>query len=189
LPFLVRHKIPCTYFVTLDAIQNGTPFPHDVKAGVPLAPNTVEQICKLADAGIDIGAHTRTHPDIGSIADPDQLHDEIVSVKTELELLTQKAVSYFAFPFGLEPNMTADSIRIARGAGYLGVCSAYGAYNFPTENNEYFHLQRIHADPEMSRLKNWLTLDRRKLAIAEPEYFSHATATEADSKTYTALQS
>jgi hypothetical protein len=26
-----------------------------------------------------------------------------------------------------------------------------------------FHLRRIHADPGLERLKNWLTLDRRKL--------------------------
>ena len=44
-------------------------------------------------------------------------------------------------------------------AGYDGVCSAYGGYNFP--GDDAFHLQRYHADPSLLRLKNWLTVDRR----------------------------
>jgi hypothetical protein len=49
---------------------------------------------------------------------------------------------------------------LARRAGYQGACSAYGGYNWP--GDDHFHLQRIHADPEMLRLKNWLTIDPRK---------------------------
>lgn len=180
LPFLIRHQIPCTYFITLDPVLSGRPFPHDEQAGVPLAPNTVEQIRSLADAGIEIGAHTRTHPDVGKISDPSQLHDEIVTVKDELELLTQKEVPYFAFPFGLESNMTAEAVRVVRNAGYKGICSAYGAYNLPERQDDFFHLRRIHADPEMSRLKNWLTVDARKLRITDPDCFSSENSTAAE---------
>ena len=51
LPFLVKHRIPCTYFVTLDAIVNGTQFAHDMEGGFPSLPNTVDQIRHLADSG------------------------------------------------------------------------------------------------------------------------------------------
>ena len=53
------------------------------------------------------------------------------------------------------------SDRLARECGYEGVCSAYGGYNFP--GDDAFHLQRIHADDDMIRLKNWVTVDPRKL--------------------------
>jgi hypothetical protein len=52
---------------------------------------------------------------------------------------------------------------MARDAGYRGVCSAYGGYNFP--GDDAFHLQRIHGDAEMIRLKNWITMDPRKLTV------------------------
>ena len=50
---------------------------------------------------------------------------------------------------------------MAKKAGYAGVCSAYGGYNFP--GDDPFHLQRIAGDGTMIRLKNWVTLDPRKL--------------------------
>jgi hypothetical protein len=50
---------------------------------------------------------------------------------------------------------------MAKDAGYAAVCTAYGGYNFP--GDDPFHLQRIPADSEMIRLKNWVTMDPRKL--------------------------
>ena len=58
LPYLIKQRIPCTYFVSSRNVVEGRPFPHDLKAGTPLRPNTVDQIRALAEAGIDIGAHT-----------------------------------------------------------------------------------------------------------------------------------
>ncbi len=48
---------------------------------------------------------------------------------------------------------------------YDGVCSAYGGYNFP--GGDAFHIERIAVDDELLRLKNWVTLDPRKLRAAE----------------------
>ena len=70
---------------------------------------------------------------------------------------------YFAFPYGQHENLSADAFRVAVDAGYDGVCSAYGGYNFP--GDDPFHIRRIHADPELIRLKNWLTVDPRKLEM------------------------
>ena len=46
-----------------------------------------------------------------------------------------------------------------REAGFLGVCSAYGGWN--EMGDDAFHLQRIHGDPNIERMKNWLTYDPR----------------------------
>jgi hypothetical protein len=56
--------------------------------------------------------------------------------------------------------LNTDAFRLAREAGYAGVCSAYGGYNYL--GDDPFHFQRIHADPELIRLKNWLMVDPRK---------------------------
>ncbi|MGI9456313.1 MAG: polysaccharide deacetylase family protein [Aeoliella sp.] len=162
VPWLLEQGVPFTYFVTSDHIQSGEPFAHDVAAGSPLQPNTVEQIREMATVGVEIGAHTRTHADLGQLEDEQQLFNEIVGSKRDLESLLDRAVRYFAFPFGLPENMSTAAFRIAFQAGLWGVCSAYGGYNFP--GSDPFHLQRIHGDPQWSRFRNWLTVDPRKLS-------------------------
>jgi peptidoglycan/xylan/chitin deacetylase (PgdA/CDA1 family) len=161
LPLLLEQKVPFTYFVTTRNVMTGKPFEHDVDLGCPLAPNTVEQIRDLARAGVEIGAHTRTHPNLGAIADVDRLYDEVVGGRDELEQLAATNVRYFAFPFGRHANLNQRVFQIAREAGLAGVCSAYGGFNFP--GDDPFHLQRVPTDEHLIRLKNWVTLDPRKL--------------------------
>lgn len=161
VPWLLEQKIPFTYFVASNHVQSGEPFAHDVARGCPLAPNTVEQLRAMAQAGVEIGAHTRTHADLGQLASDEALYDEIVGSQRDLESLVDRPVRYFAFPFGLPENMSTAAFRVAFQAGLWGVCSAYGGYNLPGEDS--FHLQRIHGDPQWSRFRNWLTVDPRKL--------------------------
>ena len=66
VPLLLKHQIPFTYFVSTDHVLGGEPFPHDVQAGRPLASNTLAQLRELAAAGVEIGAHTRSHADFGA---------------------------------------------------------------------------------------------------------------------------
>ena len=168
LPLLVELGVPCTYFVCSDNIRTGRPFPHDVRRGHPLLPNTPEDIRRLAAAGIDIGAHTRTHADLGGIADEAQLYAELIAPQRELEEIAAAPVRYFAFPYGQHANLSAAAFRLAR-RSYDGVCSAYGGYNFP--GGDAFHIERIGADDELVRVKNWVTLDPRKLRAAERNHY------------------
>ena len=161
LPLLLREKIPFTYFVTTQNLCERTPFLHDLKAGQPLQPNTPEEVAELAAAGVEIGAHSQTHVDLGQVKNTEELEREIVDCKAVVESLVKRPVRYFAFPYGQAKNITRKAFRMAFAAGYAGVCSAYGGYNFPGE--DAFHLQRIHGDREWIRFRNWLTLDPRKL--------------------------
>ena len=162
VPWLIKHNIPFTYFVTLQNVLSGEPFPHDVKLGHRLAPNTIEQLRRMAEAGVEIGAHTYTHPDLASISDRRTLRRELVEAKHELQAVLGWPVRYFAFPFGQHEHLSREAFEMADQAGYAAVCSAYGGYNFP--GDDPFHLQRIPADDSMARLKNWVTIDPRKLA-------------------------
>lgn len=154
IPLLVKHRIPCTYFVAVDHIITGEPFASD-----GCAPNTVEQIRAMADSGIEIGAHTASHADLGAIRDRNALRHELVVATRRLEDLLKRRVRYFAFPYGQYINMTSEAFQMARDAGFEAVCSAYGGYNYP--GDDPFHLQRIHVDPGMIRLKNRVTIDPR----------------------------
>lgn len=161
LPWLLEQNVPFTYFVTSNNTLTGDPFAHDVAANCPLAPNTAQQLQELAEAGVEIGAHTRSHADLGKISDEQHLYEEIVGSKRDLEQLLDRPVRYFAFPFGLPQNMSTAAFRIAFEAGIWGVCSAFGGYNLPGDDS--FHIQRIHGDPQWSRFRNWLTVDPRKI--------------------------
>jgi peptidoglycan/xylan/chitin deacetylase (PgdA/CDA1 family) len=160
VPLLLKERLPFTYFVSTNHVFGNRPFPHDVAAGRPLAPNSVSQLRELAAAGVEIGAHNRNHVHLG-VASAEAMQDEIVGSKHDLELALERPVRYFAFPYGQPSDLSTAAFQIAFHAGYHGVCSAYGGYNFP--GDDPFHLRRIHADCELVRLKNWLTVDPRKL--------------------------
>ena len=160
---LNTRQIPATYFVTLGNVLSGEPFPHDAKLGLTTPPNTIAQLREMIAGGnIEIGGHTRTHADIGALHDPAQIYDEVIEATNELARLIEQPIRYFAFPFGMPANLNDIAINLLRQNGILAFCSAYGGYNLP--GDDPYHLQRIHADPEFSRLRNWLTVDPRKLS-------------------------
>jgi peptidoglycan/xylan/chitin deacetylase (PgdA/CDA1 family) len=161
IPELAKRQIPVTYFVSTDFVQSGSAFPHDVAAGKPLPPNTQEQLREFVNLGVDLGAHTRSHANLGAISDPLRLRDEIEGSIEALREWFGVPCRYFAFPYGLPENMNQQSVDLLNDLDIDGFCSAYGALNWP--GNHGFHLRRLHADPGLERLKNWLTLDNRKL--------------------------
>ena len=173
LPMLIERRIPVTYFVTTHHTTLGQPFPHDVELGTPLAANSIESLIALRQAGVEIGAHTRTHPDLGAIHDPEKLIDEVIWSTREMEQLVEQKIRYFAFPFGQRENLNPVVFNLLKEHGFHGVCSAYGGFN--KVGGDEFHLQRIHGDPSMARMKNWLTYDHRLDSIEGYDYQSHAT--------------
>ena len=165
IPLLVKRRIPCTYFTTLWNVQRGHPFEHDRARGYDFPANTPEQLRAMADSGIEIGCHCRHHEDMAKF-DHDRLYDEVVVAGQELGRLIDRPIRYIAFPFGHYMNIRTDALQMAREAGYLGFCSGYGGYNLPGEDP--FHLQRMHVDADMIRLKNRASIDPRRL---EPPRF------------------
>ncbi len=160
IPLLLRLGVPFTYFVTTHNLLAQTPFAHDLDLGLSLRPNTTTQIISMARAGVEIGAHTRSHCDLSQIESVDVLRDEIAGSRWDLHRLTDKPIRYFAFPFGQREHLSQQAFQVAYEAGYSGVCSAYGGVNPPAADP--FHIERLHGDPELARIRNWLTLDPRR---------------------------
>lgn len=161
IPELARRGLTATYFVSTDFITSRQPFPHDLRTGHPLQPNTIDELQQFAELGIEIGGHTQSHCDLGKLHDVAGIQAEILGGIDLLREWTRQPVQYFAFPFGLPDNTTQMAVDILAENGIQGFCTAYGAWNWPDSRG--FHLRRIHADPGLERLKNWLTLDPRKL--------------------------
>jgi peptidoglycan/xylan/chitin deacetylase (PgdA/CDA1 family) len=168
LPMLISRGIPVTYFVTTFHTTLDKPFQHDIALETPLAPNSIDSLIALANAGVEIGSHTRNHVDVGRIRDPETLFDEVITSTREMEQLIQKPIRYFAFPYGLRENLNPAVFRLLKEHGFKGACSAYGGLNYMGDDS--FHLQRIHGDPCLARMKNWLTLDPRLELVGRYDY-------------------
>jgi peptidoglycan/xylan/chitin deacetylase (PgdA/CDA1 family) len=161
IPELIRRNLTATYFVATDFVESGYPFPHDAKYGATLKPNTVKELQEMVDVGITLGAHTRTHCNLGTVTCPEVMRSEIIGSAKKIEEWCQSRIKYFAFPFGMPANTNQLAVDVIHEAGFAGFCTAYGAWNWP--NSDGYHLRRIHGDTGLERLKNWLTLDSRKL--------------------------
>lgn len=161
IPLLIKEGVPCTYFVTAHNVVTEEPFAHDLALGHAFAPNDLRQLRAMAGAGIEIGAHGYTHANLDQVTDPDELNRQLLVARNVLQEKLDRTVRYFAFPVGQHTNLTPAAFQMARRAGYQAVCSAYGGYNFP--GDDPFHIQRIHGDEELIRLKNRVTVDPRKI--------------------------
>lgn len=168
LPLLIERRIPVCYFVSLDFVVNQKCFPHDAALGLELPVNTIESLRALDLSGVEIGAHTRTHLDLGKVTDPLVLADEVIIASDELSELIGRKVRYFAFPYGLYQNLNSTVFKMLKEHGFLGVCSAYGGWNSIGE--DAFHIERIHGDPNLERVKNWLSYDPRVEGVRSFNY-------------------
>ncbi len=84
---------------------------------------TRPQVRELADAGMEIGGHTHTHPMLSRVP-PATAREEIGRCKTELEAITTRPVTVFAYPNG-KPGRDygAEHVAMVREAGYEAAVS------------------------------------------------------------------
>lgn len=167
VPWLIERQVPFTYFVTSDPVLEGGFFPHDLAMGNRLPANTLDQLRALAACEhVEIGAHTRSHANLGAIHDPQQLWDEVVRSAEELQQAVGSRVERFAFPFGQHVNLNANVFDLLAEHGFLAACSAYGGYNFA--GGDAFHVQRMCCDGPAIKTKNFAALDPYKQWAIEP---------------------
>lgn len=101
---------------------------------------TADMILNLDRHGIEIGAHTVSHPILTSLDDLDARH-EIVAGKEQLEAVLGKPVTLFAYPNGkIGKDFDARHAAMAREAGFVAAFTTEpGAI---TKNGNRFALAR-----------------------------------------------
>lgn len=93
-------------------------------------PMTWVQLRALAAEGFEVGAHTRTHPILSRVA-PEQLQDEIVGCKEQIERHLGVSVRHFAYPNGRRQDYTSEAVETAARAGYEAAVTAVAGGNTP----------------------------------------------------------
>ena len=114
------------------------------KASVAVPTNlmmTTSQVRALHDEGMQIGAHTVTHP-ILSVLSPAAMSREMSQSKQALEAIVDQRIGLFAYPSGFpRRDFNAASVRAARDAGFdMAVTTAWGAAG---PSNDIFQLPRF----------------------------------------------
>jgi peptidoglycan/xylan/chitin deacetylase (PgdA/CDA1 family) len=87
-----------------------------------------------------VGAHTHHHPQLSACSKQEQYH-EIASSKRNLEILLEKEIKHFSYPFGGKNDYNEDSIALCKSLGFDVVCS-----NFPKQLHRWtsrFELPRM----------------------------------------------
>lgn len=121
LPILERFGMPGTLFVPTDYLGQDQPMAwpgisqwvggdHERE----LLPMSWEQVRSLADAGWEIGSHTRSHPMLTEIPD-DRLEEELVASREECERRLERPCRSITYPYGDYDERVVDA---AAAAGY-----------------------------------------------------------------------
>jgi peptidoglycan/xylan/chitin deacetylase (PgdA/CDA1 family) len=117
LPLLREVAAPATVFVTTGWM--GQPHPVAPRHARTLTP---EQVRELHAAGVEIGCHTRTHPDLTAIPE-EAAREELAGSRDLLEALLDSPVRVAAYPYG----RANDAVRrAAASAGLAFACRALG---------------------------------------------------------------
>lgn len=114
---LIENGMKATWFITTDCIGKHAQWMAPPSEQTKML--SADQLREMSDAGMEIGSHTCSHPDLSQLSFKQQL-DELTRSKQLLEDLLQKPVTGFAYPFG---RYNEDTLKAVRAAGYEWACS------------------------------------------------------------------
>ena len=115
LPALVEHGFPATLFVSTGWLRG----PHDTGGGLDTMLDW-DQVRELAAAGVEIGGHSHTHPQLDRLAD-DALRDELERCTRIVAGELGTAPVSFAYPYGYSSRRVRQAVRDAGYAQALAV--------------------------------------------------------------------
>ena len=143
-PVLERLGLPATFFIVTEWMGTDIVPWWDRDEGVRYPWMTWDHVRSLHQRGFDIGAHTRTHVDLG-LVNGDRATQEILGARRELERQLGAPVDLFAYPYGRRDNLKDSNRALVREAGFRCCCSCFGGVN--ARGTDPFHLARVPVTP------------------------------------------
>lgn len=99
---------------------------------------SVQQIQEMEQAGIEIGSHTRSHPNLTKLA-ASELEKEVGQSRRGVERLAGRPIDSFAYPGGF---YNLEVLEKTAQSGYAGAFTVLPGVNRPDKDNPYL-LRRI----------------------------------------------
>lgn len=151
---LVARDLPCTLYVTTGALRGRGPR-WAPRGGTVLPPAPMlnwSQLAELAEQGVEIGAHTHTHPQLDVLRRA-VAAEEIRQCKHLLEEVLGQEVPSFAYPHGFHSAAVRRSVREA---GYTSACAVMNALS--SDADSIFSLARlmVRTDTTREEIAAWL---------------------------------
>jgi peptidoglycan/xylan/chitin deacetylase (PgdA/CDA1 family) len=109
-PILKSYGVPWSFFVVSEWCERSAGWPSD-------AIISWRQARELAEQGAELGSHSATHPDFGSL-DSSRFKHELLGSRMLIEKQAGLAPKTFAIPFGQSGNWTVEATAAAQEAGY-----------------------------------------------------------------------
>ena len=125
--------------------------PRLLKAEIPeqappaYRPLSWEEVRSLAAVGVEFGGHTKTHPILSALTDPEELRQEIAGSKARIESELDRPVLHFCYPNGKMQDIGPAAVEAVRAAGMQTAVTAEPGLNRSQQNA--FLLRRVGADP------------------------------------------
>ncbi len=145
-PLLRRFGTPAALFVVSDCVGGAADWDGAGElASRPLADWST--LAEMARDGIEIGAHTRTHPRLPEL-ELGQAADEIGGAREVLSSRLRTEVRAFCYPYG---RKTEDVVRIVKSSGFACACGIERGLNYPA--TPLHELRRVPVDGDASTLR------------------------------------
>lgn len=143
-PVLEKLSMPATFFIVTQWMGTDVVPWWDKERGARHPWMTWDQVRTLRRKGFDVGAHTRTHADLGRISGS-EAQREIAGARDDLQREIGVPGELFAYPYGGANHLTEANRDLVQAAGFRCCCSGLGGIN-PTGGSP-FHLQRVPISP------------------------------------------
>jgi peptidoglycan/xylan/chitin deacetylase (PgdA/CDA1 family) len=119
---LAEHGLPATFFIPTACVGTDHVFPWDT--GLKPMPNlTWNDIKEMQQLGHEIGSHSVTHPDFGTLGRTVATR-ELAESKWTLEDKLKTPTRWFAYPFGARQNFKPEYLSLTQEIGYEACFSA-----------------------------------------------------------------
>ncbi|WAX80814.1 polysaccharide deacetylase family protein [Streptomyces sp. KMM 9044] len=105
LPVLAEHGFPATLFVSTGWLRG----PYDTGGG-PDSMLDWAQVRELAAAGVEIGGHSHSHPQLDQLDDR-RLRSELILCKEIVSDQLGRAPTSFAYPYGYSSRRVREAVR------------------------------------------------------------------------------
>lgn len=150
-PLLAERGLPATVFVSTGLLP-GCPGGPSGRTFGPMIPWA--RLRELEAADVEIGAHSRTHPQL-DVLRRSEASLEIARSKADLEAALGHPVSSFAYPHGYASAWLQDEVRRL---GFLSACGVRHAFSYPGDNRWLLARLVVGATTTDARLDGWLHL-------------------------------
>ena len=128
-PILKKYNFSATCYLVSQRI--GTSNTWDLDKGITQRPlMTQSEVQEWLNLGLDIGAHTQTHPLLEELSEQ-QSQEEIFNCKADLEHMFKVPIKDFCYPFGRFNDL---SVNIVKMAGYITATSMTRGRATPQSN-------------------------------------------------------